>query len=80
MILEALIRVFVRFLLGLLDTISFLNLPFDMVTALSEFCLYGGYVVGYDFLTLFAATVFGWTAAKFLVGIGIRLWELLPFT
>lgn len=80
MILEGLISIFVNFLLSLLDGISIISLPLDMITLLSEFCIYGSYVVGSDFLLLFASTVFSWTSAKFLLGIGIRLWELLPLT
>lgn len=80
MILEGLINMFVSFLLALLDTLSILTLPLDMITVLHEFCVYGSYVVGSDLLMLFASLVFMWTTAKLAVGIGIRLWELLPFT
>ena len=79
MILETLINVFVGFLLGLLDGIEIVSFPLDIVKMLAEFCVYGSYVVGGDLLLLFASTVFTWTAAKFLVGIGIKVWELLPF-
>ena len=80
MILEMLITMFVDFLIGLLDGIELVSLPLDMVEMLTEFSIYGSYIVGSDLLLLFASTVFTWTAAKFLVGIGIRIWELLPFT
>ena len=80
MILEGLINIFVGFLLGLLDGLSLLSLPLDLISLLSEFCSYGSYIVGSDLLMLFASLVFTWTAAKLSVGIGIRLWELLPFT
>lgn len=80
MILEGLINIFVSFLLGLLDSLSILSLPLDMITVLHEFCVYGSYIVGSDLLMLFASLVFTWTTAKLTVGIGIRLWELLPLT
>lgn len=80
MILEALITLFCNFLLGLLDLISVLSLPLDAIGVLQTFAVYGSYIVGSDLLMLFASVVFSWTVAKLSVGIGVRIWELLPFT
>lgn len=80
MIFEILINVFVDFLLDLLDGINLISLPIDTVEMLTEYCIYGSYVVGSDLLLLFASTVFSWTSIKLLVGFGIRIWELLPLT
>lgn len=80
MILEVLISFFTNFILGLLDLISLVSLPVDAVQVLQTFCVYGSYIVGRDLLMLFASLVFTWTAAKLSVGVGIRLWEMLPLT
>lgn len=80
MILEALIDLFVNFLLALLDTVNLVNIPSDVVATLHEFAVYGSYVVGSDLLVLFATMIFTWAAAKLSVGLAIRIWELLPLT
>lgn len=80
MIFEALITLFCDFLLGLLDLLSVLSLPLDAIEVLQTFAVYGSYIVGSDLLILFGSVVFSWTVAKLSVGVGIRLWELLPLT
>lgn len=80
MILEALITLFSNFILGLLDMVSLVSLPLDAIEVLHQFCLYGSYIVGSDLLMLFGSLIFTWTTAKLSVGVGIRLWELLPLT
>lgn len=80
MMIEAIIDVFFGFLTGLLSVLQIVELPFDAVGVLRTFTLYGSYIVGADIMLLFSSLVFMWTAAKLSVGIGIRLWELLPFT
>lgn len=82
MILESLINICVSFVMGLLEliTISGIDILLDAVAALSEFCVYGSYIVGADMLLVFGGLVLTWSVAKLSVGVGIRLWELLPFT
>ena len=80
MILEALITLFSNFIQGLLDMVSIVSLPLDAIEVLHQVCLYGSYIVGSDLLMLFGSLIFTWTAAKLSVGVGIRLWELLPLT
>ena len=82
MILEVLINICFGIIMGLFDLIEFSGVPLLSETAsvLSEFCVYGSYVVGADLLLIFGGLVVTWTAAKLSVGVGIRLWELLPFT
>lgn len=80
MILEALITLFVNFLLALLDTLNLISVPVDVIITLREFAVYGSYIVGSDLLVLFATMVFTWAIAKLSVGLAIRIWELLPLT
>lgn len=82
MIVEALITLCVAVLSGLFSLIevSGLSLLVDAVGALTTFAVFGSYVVGSDLLLVFGGMVAAWAAAKISVGIGIRLWELLPFT
>ena len=80
MILETLISLFSNFIQGLLDMVSIVSLPLDAIEVLHQVCVYGSYIVGSDLLMLFGSLVFTWTTAKLSVGVGIRLWELLPLT
>jgi hypothetical protein len=80
MILEALITLFLNFLLALLDTLNLVSAPVDIIVALREFAVYGSYIVGSDLLVLFGTMVFLWAIAKLSVGLAIRIWELLPLT
>lgn len=80
MILEMLISFFCDFILGLLEMLDIISLPLDAIEVLHEFFVYGSYIVGHDILIIFGSLVFGWTIAKLTVGIGIRVWEMLPFT
>lgn len=82
MLLEALIEICVSFIIGLFDFVSLsgISLLVDAAGVLSNFCVYGSYIVGADLLFVFGGLVLTWTLAKLSVGVGIRLWELLPFT
>ena len=80
MILETLITLFSNFIQGLLDMVSIVSLPLDAIEVLHQVCVYGSYIVGSDLLMLFGSLIFTWTSAKLSVGVGIRLWELLPLT
>lgn len=80
MILEALINLFFDFLMSLFDTFHLITLPTDVIEALRNFVVYGGYVVGNDLLILFGTTIFSWVGLKLTVGISLRIWEMLPFT
>ena len=80
MILEVLITLFSNFIQGLLDMVSIVSLPLDAIEVLHQVCMYGSYIVGGDLLMLFGSLIFTWTSAKLSVGVGIRLWELLPLT
>ena len=82
MILEILIFLFSGIFLSFLELveISGINILISAVAALSEFFVYGSYIVGADMLLVFTGIVFAWACAKLSVGVGIRLWELFPFT
>jgi len=81
-IIEFLINVFVGIIMGFFDMIEISGIPFlsDTAALLSEFCVYGSYVVGADMMLLFAAMIVTWTTAKLTVALGVRIWELLPLT
>ena len=89
MILESLIDVCLGVLYGLFDMLELYqnsiiysqnSLLYDAVSVLSEFCVYGSYVVGADFMLIFSSLIVMCATAKLTVGIGVRLWELLPLT
>ncbi len=80
MILEAIINIFCGILGGLLDTISFVQIPTQGIEVLATFTAYGTYVVGADLLLCFASVVFMWASLKLTVGVGLFIWRLLPLT
>lgn len=82
MIIEGLINICVGIIIGFFELIEISGIPMlsDAAYVLVDFCIYGSYVVGGDMLLAFGGLVVAWSAAKLSVGIGIRLWELLPLT
>lgn len=80
MIAEILIGMFMGFIENIFVLIPTDSVPAGAIEPLAEFFVYGSYIVGPDTLILFGAIVFAWAFAKISIGLGIRLWELLPFT
>ena len=84
MIVEFFVNVGFGIVMGFLDLLEAADIKtgilFDLACVLSEFGIYGCYVVGADLLFIFSGLVISWTMAKLSVGLGIKLWELLPLT
>lgn len=80
MIIELLVTFGCTFLKGLLDVVSFLSLPVDLINVLSTITGYGSWVVGGDLLLIVLGCVVFWWGVKISIGLGVYIWRLLPFT
>lgn len=80
MILETIINIFCVMLDGLLSGFELVQIPKQGINALATVTAYGSYVVGADLLLCFASVVATWMLIKLVVGIGLFVWRLLPFT
>lgn len=80
MIVENLVDFFFTLIEGLFRTFEIVSLPLDLVNVLTTITAYGVWIVGADLLAIFVLSVLAWWAFKFLVGVIIWLWELLPLT
>lgn len=64
---------------SLLSGLSFMSLPFDLINTLTTILQYGVWVVGADVLLLFSGSVALWWGAKMSIGLGVWLYEHIPF-
>lgn len=80
MIGEALIDMFFGIFRVLFGTIEFLNLPTQLVSALSTILVYGNWVVGVDIMVLFVSSVVFWWGVHLSIGLAVWLWKMLPLT
>ena len=69
MITENLIDFCISMLRGLFASFEFINLPQDLISALSSIVVYGNWVVGSDIMILFVASVTLWWSVHLSVGI-----------
>lgn len=80
MIVEGLVDLFYNMFLGLVSGLEFIGLPYQVINVLNTILCYGVWVIGADVLSLFAASVVTWWGIKFVVGVFVFVWELLPLT
>lgn len=80
MIVESLVDLCLRLLVGVFDTITLVPLPVALLDVLYDILVYGTWVVGADYMAIFIASVVGWAMVRFTVGLVVFLWELLPLT
>lgn len=80
MIVESVVELFFSIMSGVLTGFDLVGLPLSAITALGTILVYGTWVVGADVLAVFTAMIVGWWGIKFLVGIVVFVWELLPLT
>lgn len=80
MIVEGLLEIICDLIIGLLSGFNALDLDLSVITALLDVIGYGVYIIGGDLLLWFAGCVFAWTSFKFVAGLVVFLWKLLPLT
>lgn len=80
MIVEGLVDLFLGLLRGAFSGMEIVGLPYQLISTLSTLTVYGTWVVGADILAIFISMVVGWWAIKFVVGLIVWIWELLPLT
>lgn len=79
MIIETVCNFACALLSGLFSTLEVFSLPFDTINSLTAILQYGTWVVGSDILLLFTGSVALWWGVKASIGIGVWVYEHLPF-
>lgn len=80
MIVESLVGFFCSMITALFNGFEIIGLPLQFINTLATITCYGAWVVGLDIISIFVATIVGWWAIKFIVGLAVFIWELLPLT
>ena len=73
MIFEVLINIVVALLCGLVNGMSLVSLPLDLIR-------YGNYVVGADLMLITFSCIAGWIGIRCTLGLIIFIWKMLPLT
>jgi len=79
MIIETICSFACTLLKTLFSALEFFSLPFDLINTLTTILQYGTWVVGSDVLLLFTGSVAFWWGVKASIGIGIWVYEHIPF-
>lgn len=80
MIVESLVDVFFYLIRNALDIGVFMDVPMDWLEPLTDILMYGIWIVGADTMACFATVIVGWWTTKFVLGVIVWVWELLPLT
>ena len=79
MIIEGICSFACGLLKVLFSGLEIFDLPFDMINTLGAVLQYGTWVVGSDVLLLFTGSVALWWGVKASIGIGVWVYEHIPF-
>lgn len=80
MIIKFFVDIVAGILGALIDSVSIVTLPVDLVKNLATIAAYGSWVVGSDVLIIFAACVVGWTTFRLAWSVAVFIWKMMPFT
>lgn len=80
MIVETVVDLFFSLMTQAFAGLEIIGLPYQYINTLSTILVYGTWIVGADILAIFVSMVVGWWAIKFVVGLVVFIWELLPLT
>lgn len=80
MIVTSLLDLFFNILRLAFSGLEVIHLPMQLINTLQTITVYGIWIVGADILGYFVTMIVGWWAIKFIVGLVVWLWELLPLT
>lgn len=80
MIVETLLSFASTFIQGLFSALQIINLPTDYMTVLLDIFCYGTWVIGSDLMAIVLATITGMLTGRFLLGLALFIWRLLPLT
>lgn len=80
MIVESVVDLFFALMANVFSGLEIIGLPFQFINTLQTILVYGTWIIGADIMAIFTAMVVGWWGIKFLVGLFVFIWELLPLT
>ena len=80
MIVESVVDLFFSVMTMAFGGLEIIGLPLQTINTLQTILVYGVWVVGADIMALFVGLVVGWWGMKFIVGLVVWVWELLPLT
>lgn len=80
MIVETVVDLFFSMLSLAFSGLEIVGLPYQVINTLATISVYGVWIVGADILAIFVSLIVSWWLIKFVVGMVVWLWELLPLT
>lgn len=80
MIVEGLVGLFFELISVAFSGLEIIGLPLQIINTLQTILVYGVWIVGADIMAIFTSLIVGWWLIKFLVGLVVWVWELLPLT
>ena len=80
MIVESIVDLFFASLSQAFLGLEIVGLPLQYINTIQTIIVYGTWIVGADIIAIFVAMIATWWTTKFVIGLVIWVWELLPFT
>lgn len=80
MIVESVVDLFFALMSQAFAGLEIIGLPYQVINTLQTILVYGTWIVGADILAIFVSTIVSWWTIKFVVGLVVFIWELLPLT
>lgn len=80
MIVETLVSFTCNLIQALFSGLQAFTLPADALTVLLDIFCYSVWVVGIDLVAMIIGSIVGWLSFKFLAGLVLFIWRLLPLT
>lgn len=79
MILETLVQFCCNLLVGMFSLFEVVSLPLDLINVLFTFISAGVSLVGADILGVFAGSVMLWWSINISIGVGVWVYNKIPF-
>lgn len=80
MIVEGLVGLAMNFLEMIFSGFNLVTIPVDISSTLLTVLGYGAWIMGADMVALVFTTILGWLMFRFVAGVLIFVWRLLPLT
>ena len=80
MIIEALFSWSCAFWQVLFSAFQLFDIPLNLIEVLADILCYGVWIVGFDLVSIIMANVVYWLTMKYVIGMCVWFWRLLPFT
>ncbi len=80
MIVEGLVELTMNLIEMIFTGFNIVTVPVDIASTLMTILGYGAWVLGADLVAYVFTTILGWLMFRFVAGVLIFVWRLLPLT